>query len=303
MREKAERIACFDAAARIATVGAARKSPTVVVASPLAAAPVSEIRSVQIPPAFSGWYAGLGGSYGIGAPRRISAFASLPPISGASFIDNGSPEGWSGSFVAGTNVLFGNLLLGLEASGRWGHESLSRSSTIPVSALDAEGNTPQSGQIIGTYKFDSDASAHISGRAGLWAGDTMVFAKAGIGATRITETVSFAGAGDICAAFGSSPPFFRTVCLFRRPIGSGSAAEARWMPSVILGTGVEQNFGNWFVRLGADAEAIIGAQATPGVRGFLQPGGDQISGSSSSGSGITDYVWTVRASALVGLRF
>src|SRR5436309_759116 len=92
-----ERIACYDAAARIAasatTVRVARRTGPALITTPVAdtPAPPAYMPAVEKNP-FQGLYAAVGGSYGFSSPRSVGMSSSIF----TSFSDSLSAQGFSG---------------------------------------------------------------------------------------------------------------------------------------------------------------------------------------------------------------
>lgn len=218
--DRAERMACYDAAARIAaTRPQAVKTP--------AAAPATRRPSSR----FHGPYMAVGGSYGAVTPQN----ALSGPV---------SPHGPSLAGAAGYNLVFGNMLFGTEIAGRLGAE---RATTAAANLFFGT---------FDTYSFTNAASIHASARAGFVSDDSLFFAKIGFGAVKVEMT---------------STTTFLTGATTRTHI-------EQWAPSLLLGAGIERNFGPWFARLGADLEM-------------------------ASTSFVNDQLWTARGSAMLGRRF
>jgi hypothetical protein len=82
-------------------------------------------------------------------------------------------------------------------------------------------------------------------------GNSLIFAKAGVGASRIKDGFGIDQRGALtCAGVSTTSPF---TCLV--PINGGAASHTliRWLPSVVFGVGIEQNFGAFFARAAAEA--------------------------------------------------
>jgi hypothetical protein len=243
---------------------------------------------------FLGGYAALGGSYGVGSPRRFSVssprnnFVGFPSDDGLS--GDASPAGWSGVAVAGYNMTFGPALIGIELDGRWGEEKFTQANK----AANNNGIAPV-GTISYGYTFKNDAGLHLSARLGAVFGDTLIFGKLGAGASRIRD--EFATDQTTAIRCSSINVFVvPNVCTGPTPGGTGSYAQTRWAPSLILGVGAERNIGAFFLRAGVEAETLA-----QDAFSFTQPtaNGWSFSGSVSS----PNTQWAVRASAMAGVRF
>lgn len=265
LAQQRERLACYDAAARIADNKPARTNTR----QPVAAAPESAYAkapfapSIAPPPSkFHGGYAALGGSYGWASTRSYDVSA---PTSFSDGNGTAQPSGASGVAALGYNITSGQLLFGGELSGRWGDESAKEGSTHQLGSIFEGPVTVQH-----SYQYRNDASVHLSGRVGMTFEDTLIFGKVGFGATRIEEVYSL-----------NVPGFF-----------SGTIAETNWVPSAIFGVGVEQNIGPVFVRVAGEVEAFDATlQRTP-------PGSRPAGASSHDG-----LSWVSRVAAMLGLRF
>lgn len=266
LADKTERIACYDAAARIAEArprANADREPIKQIVAPLPAAQALAKAASFVPPEvvrtpFQGAYVSGGGSYGITEPLST----------GGSPLMRGS--GFSGTAAAGYNLQYDNLVLGLELSGRYGRESASASSLF-IFTLNESG-------IVGSrtvWQFYSDASVHLSARAGLAISDTLIFAQAGVGAAHTKTQENFIGIGSICIQSTFVNGTF--VCTATMPVPSSVSRNDEWSPSFNIGVGIEQNFGRWFARASGQAETVLYAA--------------------------TDPFWTVRAKGEVGFRF
>jgi hypothetical protein len=269
-----ERIACYDAAARIAGnsgTGSQKAATPAMVSAPAASIPAAPYKAAPAEKTpFQGAYATIGGAYSLGSPINLSSFDAVQQV----YSVTGSPHGASvvGSF--GYNIQFGNLVTGLEVSGRYGRESFSDAGPL-VSVNGGEFG------IIGTSTsssgFNVDASVHAAIRTGLAFGETLAFVKAGAGMAHASEFARSNVNATRCDGFGfvGNTP----VCSLRTPLPSVVSENQAWVPSVLFGLGIEHNFGPVFGRVEVEAE---------GISRFNQN---------------LDLYWTARAMALVGVRF
>lgn len=156
-----ERIACYDAAARIAGNGGtrpavARSGSSSLVTAPAASMPTAPYMPVTETPRFQGGYVAFGGSYGIGGPLVFSVVDQVQSFTGV-----GEPQGPSVIAAAGYNLQIGNLVTGVELSGRLGREAFAASSfgihNDPLGVVGAS--------VVSTT-FNVDASVHAGLRAG-----------------------------------------------------------------------------------------------------------------------------------------
>jgi hypothetical protein len=144
-----------------------------------------------------------------------------------------------------------------------------------------------------SYEFRSDAGVNLGGRFGVVFNQTLVFAKAGVGIAHAEDRFTFQGSGAVCIGFaGNGIDCVRSVA-----IGSAATTLARWSPSLLAGVGIEHNFGIFFVRAGADIEAITG------LKGFSLLSGPIPTSGRFSVNASSEPFWTTRGTALVGFRF
>jgi len=268
-----ERIACYDAAARIAANSGApaRHNPSDLVTARAASIPTAPYTAAPeaAPPRFQGGYLAVGGAYGLGGTVPFSVFDQIQGFSGFA-----QPEGPSIIAAAGYNLQVGNLVTGVELSGRFGAERFSASNfNISNSPLGVIGASTV------TATFNVDASVHAALRAGLAIGDTLAFVKAGAGVAHFVQGAHSAQTGTICDAFGFNG--FTSICTNRSPLTPFSADTTAWRPSLLLGLGLEHNFGPVFVRGETEAEAV----------------------SRNASTQQSDWLWTIRALAAIGVRF
>ncbi|CAN0006249.1 unnamed protein product, partial [Phaeothamnion confervicola] len=236
--ERSERLACYDAAARIAEArtGATPTAPRPVAVrgatASVTAAAVSarEAHAREIVPTkpnpFQGYYAALGGSYGRSGVRSWSLFPTNPSYGGGGVAGDIHPRGPSVTGVVGYNLAFGQWLAGFEIVARWGDEK---------GQGQAFNNASASSTLNGSYRYRNDLGGHVAARLGFTMEETLIFGKVGIGWTRIVETYSY-----------NISPLTDSV----------STTTTTWTPSVVFGLGIEHNFGRAFARLTAEIEAI-----------------------------------------------
>jgi hypothetical protein len=276
LKSGAERLACYDAAARIASRPA--QSRPVARIAPLdaqAAAPSKAPALAPVRNPFDGYYAAIGGGYGVGSGR--DAIISGPFT--ISSIPITSISGPNASVVAGRNIAIGWGIVGVEVDARWSRER-GASAASPTSSF------LYLGAPLLSYSYNNDAGIHASIRVGATFDDLLIFAKAGLGANRINESFTadernvrqcFAGL-SICGVLGTQ--------------GSLNAVQTTsWLPSAVFGVGVEKNWGPVFARLNADLEAFNHATSFAAALG--------VSGSSTA----SQIMWTTRGTAMIGFRF
>jgi hypothetical protein len=322
LTDRSERVACYHAAARIAENARTRKvsgvapaASTALQSQPAAAKapPVAASHALSNP--FDGFYIAGGGTYGWSTGRPFStASSSIFPSVAVNPQSNGDAlaSGPSGVVAAGYNVTTGRLLFGLEADARFGRESWSTTGVTTASALPT--STGSNGIATASYTINSNFAAHLSARAGGMIGDTLVFAKLGVGVTHVTNSHKVDATGlSSCTAFSMPLPFVPGVCSQRGFGGAGSLDFEQWLPSLLFGVGAERNFGQFFARVNAEAEMvssksyqIIGVPLSDSIRTTVGgtvvgtgPGGAFNASSNSDFNGF----WTFRVGAMVGMRF
>jgi len=273
-----ERIACYDAAARIAANAAGGRGragvapPSAMVSTPTASIDAVPYKALpqQVATPFQGAYASIGGAYGLGSPVNLSSFDAVQSV----YQVTGSPHGASIVGSVGYNIQFGNLVTGLELSGRYGRENFG--DTGPLVSVN-NGQFGVVGTSVSSSGFNVDASVHAAIRAGLAFGDTLIFAKAGAGMAHANEFARSQVNATFCQTSGFAGNDF--VCLQRSPLGSVSMSNQAWVPSILFGLGIEHNLGPVFGRVEVEAE---------GISRFNQT---------------LDWYWTARAMASVGVHF
>lgn len=278
-----ERIACYDAAARIAargTVAAQAPAPARMVTKQAADHPGSTAVAEPIERnRFQGAFATIGGSYGISSPR--SASVGVGGFFTANFSDQFVAEGWSGRATAGYNATIGNFLFGVELAGRFGNESASG---------DAGAFTPLQpffglfGGSTASYAIKNDIGLHLAGRAGVTFGDTLAFVRGGVGVSRVTESAALDGRNLF-----SCTQFNGINCVAFVPGTLTTQTKRDWIPSALIGAGFEHNIGPAFVRLEGEIEAVALHNRTFG-------------GIAQSGMPAEPY-WFARAIVAAGIRF
>lgn len=275
LKSKEERLACYDAAARIAAKPAATARPVVRVApsEAQAAVPLKALAPDPLPVRnpFDGYYAAIGGGYGVVSERSAYPLGAFDSTTGGSI-----------NAVAGRNIGFSWGVVGIEVDGRWLGEKVSLPSVFLPGFLDT-------GIGFNQYRYQNDLALHAALRLGVSFGDSLVFAKAGFGVNRITEQFTVDNTGILFC----DPARF-TMFVSCSPTRFGSLSDARvatWVPSAILGLGIEQNWGPIFARFGVDFEAIHHRTTNTGPPFFF---------SSAAGDSIT---WATRGTALLGVRF
>jgi hypothetical protein len=289
--DKNERMACYDAAARIAETRISKRA-SATAAPPRATAPAIDVaadayaakNAIQVTPvvekrrSFHGAYAAIGGSYGWSDNRTASSeyfryFESVPPgfgihVASTSPVHTTFAAGASAIAAVGYNLAFDRWLVGVELDGRWGNEEAKKASGTTALLIEFGTQLPSTH----TYHYKNEAGFHISGRIGATFADTLIFGKLGIGASHIVETYSF----SLTPSGG----------LFT------SARSSAWAPSMIFGAGLEQNFGVAFARVSAELEAISASSLKTEAGAYLN------GASTADGMSLTS-----RAMGMVGVRF
>jgi hypothetical protein len=284
LKSGAERLACYNAAARIAsrpTGAAPRSSVRLAPADAQAAIPTKAAPLEPLPARnqFDGYYAAIGGGYGVGSGRD-TVFIQGPLTRATGAIT--TTQGPNASIVAGRNIAIGWGIVGVEVDARWSDEK----GGFATNSFGNTFNLVTPGW--SSYSYQNDAAFHASLRVGATFDDLLIFAKAGVGATRVTETFSVDERNaQFCLAFDFSG------CAVLSPAGSiWSTKTTSWLPAAIIGVGVEKNWGPVFARFSADLEAFN--------HSITQVSGQQpVSGSSTA----TQLMWTTRGTAMIGVRF
>lgn len=224
---------------------------------------------------FHGFYLAAGGGFAQGEAVSLSASSA-----NGVFTTNDTPQGVSATVVAGYNLQFGSALIGIEGSARFGREHFAARQT---------NGFPFNAAFAGTEAFkishESRASAHLSLRAGATLGNVLIFVQGGLGASEQFSRASIVGAGISCAPFA-------IPCANPIALPSSELEISRWVPSILIGSGIEVNYARVFGRVTVQAEGVLltrGA-STSGPNATLAASGD-------------DVHWTARAGAAIGVRF
>lgn len=213
----------------------------------------------------AGFYLAGGLGYGFPAGRQFSlvdGFAcpgtSLPyygpvALGGASGCNTSAGLGGTTFHVlAGWNTAgpFGGLA-GFELRGRLGSESgtgrLGGTSTVAIPGL-----SPYVNAASGTYRAALDGGVALTARYGLSLGGFVPFVRAGLGAAHLTEDVAFDATGSRACQVTVAPPAVSCVSG-----GRVSDRNARWLPSAVLGAGLEIPIGRFFARVEGEVEAVF----------------------------------------------
>lgn len=179
--------------------------------------------------------------YGPVAFGGASGCATSASLGGATFH---ALAGWT---TAGP---FGGLA-GFEVRGRLGSESgtgrLGGSSTVAVPGL-----APYVNAASGSYRAALDGGVALSARYGVSVSGFVPFVRAGIGAAHLTEDVMFDATGSRACQVTVVPPAVSCV-------SGGRVADrnTRWLPSAVLGAGLEIPVGRFFARVEGEVEAVF----------------------------------------------
>lgn len=284
-----ERLACYDAAARIE-----KQKPKVKQASELKAPRPSPnaLAAAYTPPPmspFEGAYVGITGGYDVGLTEstgdtRGSSSSGYSPYIHPS-VPNDSLRGAKIGLLTGYNVVSDRLLFGLEARAQYlfARNSASHlftssfslpwvagtcwgcSSGFPPQYSRLELNPSFLNRVIRERNWQIDFAA----RSGFVLNDWLIYAKAGIGAEETTSTSIYDSSGTtIChnphvseiPIGGGGIQYVADSCgsTSRGPIMT--IVSRRIDPIFIVGAGIEKTFGSYFAR--AEAEFI--AHLAPG---------------------------------------
>jgi hypothetical protein len=263
LADKAERIACYDAAARIAATRLRQTPKPSIhhvpppVTAAYAAAHVPRLQAEPIP--FTGFYIAGGATAAVSEPRGV--FLVTPPPDVEIFSATENPHGFSGLVAGGYNIQLGSFVTGLELRGRFGPERATSGGQL---------TSPATATFDVSHEFNVDAAAHLAARFGVAFGPTLIFGYFGVGAAHTFESSQIVGSGVLCTNF---------LCTTTAPAGSSFTEVSQWQPSLLFGTGLEHNFGPVFGRFFGEAEGIKGP------------------------AGNADFFWTARAGAMIGYRF
>jgi opacity protein-like surface antigen len=281
-----ERIACYDAAARIA----ANQLPRSAALQPVpnkSAIVTREVADKALPPVyapvvdrnrFDGFYAAIGGAYGWSANRAVS-FVDNVACFNTSCVGASNASGWSAQAAAGYSITFGRGLMGLEVDGRWGKERGGAAGSNDGSAFVILPGPPFFAIVPVNTRWSHDmqvsGGVHVSARAGIVADNLLIYAKAGVGAARVEETFTLSQTPPVA---GVSP--------------GGIISSAAWLPTGLLGVGAEYNLGSFFARGFVEAETVgLGRRTGP------------ITVNSFGYSTDAEPFWIARAGAMLGARF
>lgn len=209
----------------------------------------------------------VAGGFGYGLPARrdftiVDGFACpganvpyLGPVSlggGSGCRTSAGLAGLAAHAIAGWN--FGGpvgLISGIELRGRIGREQgagrLGGSTLVSIPGVSPYTNTAS-----GTYRSSLDGGLALSGRWGYAFAGFMPFVRAGLGMAKLSEQVDFDATGSRSCTVGGVPP--TVTCTSG---GTVASRISRWLPSAVLGAGLEVPYGRMFFRLDGEVEAAF----------------------------------------------
>ncbi|MGL4285419.1 MAG: hypothetical protein ACRCVA_03695 [Phreatobacter sp.] len=209
----------------------------------------------------AGAYVAGGLGYGSAPPRAFSITdgyacpgTTLPyigPVSyggGSGCSTNVNMSGITAHAIFGWNFSGGEgWVSGIEARGRLGREGgsgrLGGTSNVAAPGVPAYVNSA-----TGAYKAGLDGGLALSLRYGYAISGFLPFLRVGLGAAHLAETVDFNATGSkICTVV---PPTCTTG-------GTVVSAKSSWLPSAVIGAGLEIPFGRFFARVDAEVEAAF----------------------------------------------
>jgi hypothetical protein len=278
-----ERLACYDAAARL------EQPRNVLEASKVVATPVVQQVTTTIlrPSRFAGAYVGAFGGYDFSITSAYSGYGTVP-----------RPDSVHGGFaggVAGYNAVSGNILVGVEGRGQYNFGKA-------VSTADYPFNTPMLNlplafggcrgcqptdpfpgsnvtfQLVtdgkSTSSFYRPYSFDVSFRSGIVNDQWLLYGKAGAGIEKtIAKVVTDDSKSITCVnpnvevrPVAGGADYYVTGCGIKRSgIIQTFVNTDGYAPVLNLGVGIERNFEAYFVR--AEAE-LLGHFVPGGVNSF-----------------------------------
>lgn len=268
-----ERLACYDAAARIEKHGERKAAALPVRPAPVANAMAYSPTPVLPKSPFNGAYIGATGGWDV-------ATAPIYDLPNRSFVVP-IPETVSGAKVGllgGYNVTSDRMLIGFE--GRWQHNfsvatTSSRYSTaaqpLPFVTYSPERQFTVSSTITDITRLSHPDQVDFSLRGGIIFGDLLVFGKVGVGA----ESTKIIYTKDARQNVQCISPIAHPFDQFGRSSVTGCAATANGTvtsssqnsinPIAVFGGGIEYNYGDVFARIEAEMIAhFLGDYGTPG---------------------------------------
>lgn len=213
----------------------------------------------------SGFYVAGGLGYAFAAHRAFSlvdgfacpgiAIAGFGPVSFGGSDGCRTSAGIGGASIHAifgwNTVIGGRWIAGLELRGRLGSEAgtgrLGGTSTVMLPGI-----APYTNAATGTYRAGLTGGLAVTGRYGIDLGGFMPFVRGGLGLAQLTERMDFDATGSRFCSIGGMPP--TVACTSGGRVTSNTV---RWLPSLVLGAGVEVPFGRWFVRAEGELEAAF----------------------------------------------
>jgi len=292
-----ERLACYDAAARIE-----ERSEQKMLARPASPAPLPKALTYT-PPAtptqsgFDGFYVAAAAGYDIATTKSESRpYFAGPGNDFSLFTPPDSVKGAKLGLVGGYNSSSGPLLLGLEARGTYTFSSASSQAvnTLPDTRLPTQigwctwgecipfSTQPLllSSQVRKQLRLERPWQFDASTRFGVISGANLFFSKIGVGVEE-TASISVDDRSGVTTcpnpvtALQQAPTFLPgngpMMALSCGAISTGSIQTSitrTYSPVALFGIGIERNFGDYFARIEAEMTAHLvsgGAYYTPSV--------------------------------------
>jgi hypothetical protein len=213
----------------------------------------------------AGFYVAGGLGYAVPAKRSFSLVdgyacpgVNLPyygPVSlgtGSGCATNANIGGATAHAIFGWNLTGDQgWVSGFEVRGRLGREGgtgrLGGTSQITIPGIPAYTNSA-----TGFYKAGLDGGVAVTARYGFNISGFVPFVRAGLGMARLTEQVDFDATGSRFCTLSGAPP--AVTCTSGGTVASRSS---RWLPSAVLGAGLEIPYGRFFARLDGEVEAVF----------------------------------------------
>lgn len=182
----------------------------------------------------------------------IHGFGSVTTGGSSGCTTSAGIGGLSAHAILGWNTLVGGRwVAGLELRGRLGAEEgtgrLGGTSTVTLAGV-----LPYTNVATGTYRAALSGGLALTARYGIDLGGVLPFVRGGFGVARLTEQVNFDATGSRACSLGGMPPTLSCTSG-----GRVTSDTTRWLPSLVLGAGVEVPIGRWFVRAEGELEAAF----------------------------------------------
>jgi hypothetical protein len=178
------------------------------------------------------------GPVAIGGQNGCSTSAAL---GGATF------HGVIGWNMAGA----GPWVSGIELRGRLGREG-GTGRLGGTSLVTIPGIAPYTNTAAGTYRAGLDSGIALTARYGVDLAGVLPFVRAGLGVARLTERVDFDATGSRVCVLSGAPP--AVTCTSGGTVANNTS---RWLPSAVVGAGIEIPYERYFVRIEGEAEAVF----------------------------------------------